>query len=365
MSMELAITGTGAVSSAGWGVAVMMEALRSGASIPVSLLERPLGDSVVRTPVKRVPDAPANMPKSARLRRASPITRFAAAAAMEALGTERAAESLSGRLRVGVIFTLVNGCVNYSNRFFGEVLADPTLASPILFPETVFNAPSSHISALIGSNSPNDSIVGDETAFLTGIDLATEWITRGDVDGCLIVAAEETDWLSAEGLCFYSKHHVPSEGAGAIYLEAGPGNVRLHHLPDPAPYPFRGRANAMRDIRKTLSAEDEGHTLLVDSRAGVTRFDRAETQAWIDWAGPRWSPKLVLGESMGAACALQVVAAVEGVKSGDFKQAIVSSAGSNQQAAGMVLRARHALCRETHHALTPSFRPANFTTSAS
>lgn len=338
MSMELCITGTGAVTSAGWGVAAMMEALGSAVLIPVSLLERAPGDSIVRTPVRRVPDAPANMPKSARLRRASPITKFAAAAAMEALGAERVAESLAGRLRVGVIFTLTNGCVNYSNRFFGEVLADPALASPILFPETVFNAPSSHISALIGSSSPNDSIVGDETAYLSGIDLAAEWITRGDVDGCLIVAAEETDWLSAEGLCLYSKHHVPSEGAGAIYLEAGTGPARIHHLPDPVPYPFRGRANAVCDIRRMLVPDDDGHTLLVDSRAGVRRFDRAETQAWSDWSGPRWSPKRVLGESMGAACALQVVAAVEALKSGAFKQAVVSTAGSNQQAAGMVLR---------------------------
>jgi 3-oxoacyl-(acyl-carrier-protein) synthase len=316
----------------------MMEALDSGAAIPLFLLERALGDTVVRTPVRRVPGAPANMPKSARLRRASAITKFAAAAAMEALGAERAAESLAGRLRVGVIFTLTNGCVNYSNRFFGEVLSDPALASPILFPETVFNAPSSHISALIGSNSPNDSIVGDETAYLAGIDLAAEWIARGDVDGCLIVAAEETDWLSAEALCLYSRNHVPSEGAGAIYLEAGPGPVRIHHLPEPVPYPFRGRVNAACDIRRMLSPDDDGQTLLVDSRAGVRRFDRPETLAWSDWSGPRWSPKLVLGESMGAACALQVVAAVEALKSGTCKQAVVTSAGSNQQVAGMVLR---------------------------
>jgi 3-oxoacyl-(acyl-carrier-protein) synthase len=338
MSAGLFITGTGAVTSAGWGVAAMMEALDSGAVIPVSQLERALGDSVVRTPVRRVPGSPNPMLKSARLRRASSITKFAAVAAMDALGAERASESIAGRLRVGVIFTLTNGCVNYSNRFFGEVLADPALASPILFPETVFNAPSSHISALIGSSSPNDSIVGDETAYLTGIDLAAEWIARGDVDGCRVVAAEETDWLSAEALCLYSKHHVPSEGAGAIYLEAGPGPVRIHHLPDPVPYPFHGRINAVCDICRMLAQEDDGATLLVDSRTGVRRLDRAETQAWSDWSGPRWSPKRVLGESMGAACALQVVAAVEALKSGAYKQAVVSSAGSNQQAAGMVLQ---------------------------
>ena len=40
---------------------------------------------------------------------------------MEALGEERLSAIAAGDLRVGVIFTLINGCVNYSNRFFGEV----------------------------------------------------------------------------------------------------------------------------------------------------------------------------------------------------------------------------------------------------
>jgi len=339
MSGKLAITGTGVVTPAGWGVAAMMEALASGKTITPSLLERPCGDGSVSTPVLRVPAAGATTPKFGRLRRTSPISKFAAAAAMEALGEMRFAESTAGRLRVGVIFTLTNGCVNYSNRFFGEVLADPALASPILFPETVFNAPSSHLSALIGSTAPNDSLIGDASGFFTGIDLAAEWIERGDVDGCLVVAAEETDWLSAEALCLYSKAYLPAEGAGAIYLEAADGPVMLHHLPDPVSYQSHERLTAARMMRETLAADDDGFTLLVDSQSGVRRFDRPEIEAWRDWRGPRWSPKQVLGESMGAAGALQVIAAAEALKSGDCRQVVVSSVGANQQAAGILLGA--------------------------
>lgn len=337
MSGKLAITGTGAVTAAGWGVAAMMEALASGERIAPLLLERPRGDGVVGTPVLRVPTAGATTPKFARLRRASPISKFAAAAAMEALGETRFAESNAGRLRVGVIFTLTNGCVNYSNRFFGEVLADPALASPILFPETVFNAPSSHLSALIGSSAPNDSLIGDASGFFTGIDLAAEWIERGDVDGCLVVAAEEIDWLSGEALCLYSKHCIPAEGAAAIYLEATDGPAMLHHLPDPVSYQFHDRPAAARMMREALAADDDGFTLLVDSQSGVRRFDQPEIDAWRDWSGPRWSPKQVLGESMGAAGALQVVAAAEALKSGGFKQVAVPCTGANQQAAGILL----------------------------
>jgi 3-oxoacyl-(acyl-carrier-protein) synthase len=96
---------------------------------------------------------------------------------------------------------------------------------------------------------------------------------------------------------------------------------------------------AARELRKNLAANDDGETLLIDSQSGVRRFDQPELTAWSDWSGPRWSPKLVLGECMGAAGALQVVSAVEALKSGDFRQVAVSSVGANQQAAGVLLGA--------------------------
>ncbi len=335
--MNLAITGTGAVSSAGWGVAALMDVLGSGSVPQRTLLERVCGETSIQTPVLRVPTDGATAPKFARLRRTSPISKFAAAAAMEALGEGRLAAIAAGELRVGVIFTLLNGCVNHSNRFFGEVLTDPAMASPILFPETVFNAPSSHLSAMIGSHAPNDSLIADSTGFFSGIDLAAEWIQRGEVDGCLVVAGEEIDWLSAEGLCLYSKNYLPSEGAGAIYLEASHGPVRLLHLPDPVSFSGHSRIDAAGKIRKRLNVENNGDTLLVDGRTGVARFDLPETNAWSDWTGPRWSPRVTLGEAMGASTALQVIAAVEAVKAGGFEQAVVTATGGNQQAAGVLL----------------------------
>lgn len=340
--MNLAITGTGAVSPAGWGVEALMDALRNGTMPAVSWLERACGESVVKTPVLRVPADNGRVPKSPRLRRTSPISKFAAAAAMEALGEQRLAQIADG-LRVGVIFTLSNGCVNYSNRFFGEVMTDPAMASPILFPETVFNAPSSHLSAMIGSTAPNDSLIGDGSGFLAGIDLAAEWLERGDVDGCLIVASEEIDWLSAEALRLYSRNLLPSEGAAAIYLEKADGPVNIDALPDPVSFTGKNRHQAVRQMRNLLQADDEATTLLLDSRTGVHRFDEPEISMWESWAGARWSSKTILGESIGSAAAFQVVAAAEALKSGPWTQSIVSSVGANQQVAGLVLSAGKAI----------------------
>jgi hypothetical protein len=335
--MNLSITGTGAVAPSGWGVAAMMAAIENQSVAPLSHIERPLGDGIVRTPVLRVPQDNSAVPKFPRLRRTSPISKFAAAATMEALGPERVAASFAGELRIGVIFTLTNGCVNYSNRFFGEVLADPSVASPILFPETVFNAPSSHLSAMIGSHSPNDTLVTDGTGFFTGIDLAAEWLLRDDVDGCVVVSSEEVDWLSAEALLHYSRSYIPAEGAGAIYLEKSNAGPRLLHLPDPVSFSVLPRTKAAARIHDLVAPECGASTLWVDGTVGNPRIDAAEESAWSSWNGQRLSPRRVLGESMGAASALQFVAAVESVKSGACQKAVITAVGGNQQAAGAVI----------------------------
>jgi hypothetical protein len=234
----------------------------------------------------------------------------------------------------------MNGCVNYSNRFYGEVLNDPSIASPILFPETVFNAPSSHLSAMLGSTSPNDTLIGDGAEFFTGLELAAEWITRGEVDGCVVVGNEEIDWLCAEALRFYSRGYLSSEGASAIYLEAGDRGPGLLQVPDPQTFSgSRQRIDAAIRLRRELEASDDGWTLLMDGRCGVSKHDHPENLAWANWQGPRLSPRRIIGESLGASAAFQCVMAVEEIRSGNCLQAIVTSVGGNEQAGGALFGA--------------------------
>ncbi len=49
-----------------------------------------------------------------------------------------------------------------------------------------------------------------------------------------------------------------------------------------------------------LPAEKTGD-LLVDSRVGAKRLDRAEELAWAEWQSVRISPRCVLGEALSAA----------------------------------------------------------------
>lgn len=328
------ISGIGAVSPAGWGVAPFREALGGGA-IPTRELARPGWEEPLR--IRQVP-APSPRPAflaHARLRRTSPIAHYAVAAALEALGAEDAARCSAGGLRLGVVYCAMSGCVNYSRRFFDEVLKDPATASPLVFPETVYNSPASHLAALLGTAAINYTLVGDPGTFLQGIALGADWLAAGRLDGCLVAGAEEIDWLAADAMRLFSPETIMSDGAGALYLKPGPdraGAVRLRSITNPHLFgPRQSRAQAARRARSEASAGGPRH-LLCDSRLGLKRADRAEEAAWFDWPGPRLSPRTVFGEGLMSGAAWQCVAAVDGLQQSRYDAATVSVVGCNQQA---------------------------------
>ena len=136
----ISISGWGAVSPAGWSTKDLVAAVDANRNLPASKLDRPGWPNGLR--MRRVPSParPAAWMRHPRMRRTSPITRFATAAALEALG-DMVTPVRDGNHRLGIVFCVMAGCVNYSRRFFQEVLEDPSTASPLVFPETVFNHP--------------------------------------------------------------------------------------------------------------------------------------------------------------------------------------------------------------------------------
>ncbi len=328
------VRGEGAVSPAGWGVAALREAVARGEPLPSKELTRPgwAQPLTVRTVPQAVP-RPAFL-SHARLRRASPIAHYAVAAALEALGAE-AASLADNELRLGIVMCVMSGCVNYSRRFYDETLKNPATASPVVFPETVFNAPASHLAALLGTTAINYTLVGDPGTMLQGLALAADWLVAEQVDGCLVIGAEEMDWLTSDALSKFTAQPQVSEGAGALYLRrvAGQGPaVELRAVTDS--YLFlqnQRRAQAARLARAALGADSAPH-LLCDGLQGVPRMDRDEAAAWHDWPGARLAVKKTLGEGLMAASAWQCVAAVDALRQGRFACANVSVVGCNQQA---------------------------------
>ena len=330
---DISVQGIGAVSPAGWGVAPLRHAI--DAAIPLGHKDLPRPGWQKPLPVRQVPP-PGSRPSflaHARLRRTSPISHHVVAAALEALGDDGPKVN---SLRVGIIVCVMSGCVNYSRRFYDEVLRDPTTASPLIFPETVFNAPSSHLASLLGTTALNYTIVGDPGTFLQGLALAAQWLTTEELNGCLVVGAEELDWLTADAYGLFSRGMIVADGAGAVYITRNSmrQGARLACVTDVHLFHDRAsRIQAALRMRADLPAGNSRERLY-DSRTGIAELDRGETKAWNSWPGQRVSPKVVLGEGLAAASAWQVVAAIDALRQRHCDAALVSIVGCNQQAIG-------------------------------
>ena len=325
------VHGTGAVSPAGWGVDALYDAVTTGAAAPVTSLGRPghsRSCSVLRVPVPM--ERPAFL-QHPRLRRTSPITHFALSAAIEAIGSDATAIR-SGELKLGVVFCAFTGSVNYSSRFYSEVLHSPGCASPMFFTETVFNAPASHLATYFGTQAVTYTTVGDQGEFLKALAIAGDWLMAGRVQACLVVASEEADWLTADALRILDPGVPISEGAGAVYLRSGASGVELVAVTEPELYlQVRGKAQAARRMESALGWTECPDDLLCDSFRVEAR-DAALMGAWPNWRGKRMSPRRWLGEGLAAGGAWQTVVAVESIRRGLARRAVVPIIGSNEQA---------------------------------
>jgi len=333
------IHGLGAVSPAGWGVAALREALQRCAPLPVTPLARPGWTKPLNVrPVPPPPSRPAFLAHP-RLRRSSLITQHAVAAAVEALGND-AATFQSGERRLGIVVCVLAGCVTYSRRFYEEVLNDPSTASPLVFPETVFNAPCSHLSAYLNAPNASYTVVGDDSAFVQGLAIAAGWLANNEVDGCLVVGAEESDWLVADALRRFDRDSIQGAGAGALYLrkEASSLGVELDAITDAFPFSSsHARKAAAQAVQKQLDG-DASKALLCLGTLGHPVRDTAELEAWQHWSGARIAPKQWLGEAFTAAAAWQCVAACDALARGEHEIGIVSATGVLEQAMGVRFR---------------------------
>jgi 3-oxoacyl-(acyl-carrier-protein) synthase len=335
-STAIVVAGLGAVSPAGWGLKSLQTAWASGEGLPTKELARPGWTQTLQ--VRPVPPPPARSPH-ARLRRASAVSQYLVEAALEALGVcdVAAAPGAAAGRRLGIVTCVMSGCVNYSRRFYDEAVRDPATASPLLFPETVFNAPSSHLAAVLGATGLNYTLVGDPASFPLGLALAKQWLQAGLVDECLVAGAEELDWLTADAFRLFAREVVVSEGAGALHLKAAAVSCGLPLLKAVTmPEMFWNRLTRRQAATKMRSQLGRGShdVCLYDGRQRVPRLDEAESEAWQDWKGERCSPKVVFGEGLMAASAWQCVLAADAVQRRACRDAVVSVIGCNAQAAG-------------------------------
>ncbi|MFK5921320.1 MAG: beta-ketoacyl synthase N-terminal-like domain-containing protein [Verrucomicrobiota bacterium] len=344
----MTIRGIGAVSPAGWSAGELVTATLTNKILAHEELAREGCQHTCK--IRRVPKPQQKLPfaRHPRLRRASAISRYVAAAGLEALGDTRATAVSQGELRLGIIVVFATGCVTYTRRFFEEMLEDPALASPILFPETVFNAPASHLSAILGSTGISYTLLADSAGFLSGLQLARDWLFTDQCDGCLVIGAEEIDWLISEAVHLFSREAILAEGAGALYLERSESltsspipEVQLSQLTPPLLYTNQqDKKSAAAKMCSLLEIDpsQEKQCLLVDGLQGVRASDKIEASTWHHWQGQRLSPRRLVGDALGASVAWQCINATSLLNDSyhDCTSAVVSAIGLNQQSQGAI-----------------------------
>jgi len=351
--MSLSIAGTSWVTPLGSNVNDVWQRLVAGEAAPIEILENERNGA--RYLVRRVPaTATAHLPPHARLRRASAISRFAAAAGLAALAEAKTPPSLAG---IALVFAISNGGVIYTRRFYAEIVkSGAQSASPLLFPETVFNAPASHLAAILEISGASYTVVGDGAVGILALKLAEDLLASGDIDACLVVAAEEIDSLVCEAYRQWrflrdpkqpetGRGMIMSEGAGAVLLKQSEGEMEIDQIVPGANF-FR-RSEASARLGGVVSRLKNKIGFCVGSGNG-TFIDRAERAAVGDEM-PVYSPKIALGESVGASVFWQLITAAKALEAGTLpgsskppinSHAMVLACGLNQQTGGLTLRRR-------------------------
>ena len=352
--MKARIAGIGCVTPLGCSPGEIRRRIENGERAAIVQMKNPeSGRAFFAAPVPQ--ECVAHLSREPRLRRASTISLLAAAAGKAAIADSGVELTAAIRSRFALVFGVSSGGVQYTRRFYEQVVKQgANAASPLLFPETVYNAPASHLAAMLGVDGATYTIVGDGTAGLQALHYGAQLLATGEADHVLVVGAEELDWILIEA------HRE-------LRLVAADGRARPHARPRTGALLAEGGAAVLlsREGRRATAHLREGCTFFSAKDAphamseAVARFtDFAPVDlivsggngTWVDdviaaaveehfpkTRLPRLTPKEHLGEAIGAGSLLQVAIALDALEHHGARHALVAAMGWNQQAAAALI----------------------------
>ena len=338
------IAGIGWITPLGRDLESVRQAIYEDKRPPALWLENPISKKSV--PILRVPEELVRECTTLpRLRRSSAISHFAVAAVTDAVSSARLTPDQLRR--TALIFAASDGGVIYTRRFFSDIVERGEGAgSPLLFPETVYNAPASHIAARLGLHCEVLTLVGDAAVSLAAIRTGCELLAAGEAEFCVVSSAQELDWITCEaysrwGLIQNGSNHasVFSEGAAAIVLtrewEKG---CRLSAIHSGYSCPTEKDTEVFLDA--VLDDLLPGaHVQVSVSCASGTRLDIAEKNCLARHLSNTkvLTPKSVLGEALACSAMQQVITGVLALRQLGCGDALVTVVGYNRQVAGLIL----------------------------
>jgi len=190
--IDIVITGIGVVSPLGVGRETFWENCRkakTGIKKITSFDTSSLGSNVAAW-VEGFD--PSHYMSPGVYRRMSRISRMAVASSVEALKDSVLILDTINRERIAVIMGTSYGSSSHVEDFYISLLKDgPRGAQPFLFPETVPNAPASHIAMFHGITGPNTTFCQNEISAENAILYARNLLLQNQVDVALVGGADE------------------------------------------------------------------------------------------------------------------------------------------------------------------------------
>jgi 3-oxoacyl-(acyl-carrier-protein) synthase len=239
MSSRICITGIGVVSPIGIGKEEFLLSLKKGQSgiREIEAFDTHFSRSKTGGVVQNF--HPRDFIPASKIRRLDRASQFAIAASKQALADARFAVTQENCSRVGVVLGSGFCGLSGSEEFHrSQVLKDFLDFNPMLFPNTVPNAPSSHVSIELGIRGVNCTLVQSfctaEAAFLFALNQIrggrTDLVLTGGVDelsgflyrGFSDLRLLATDKGHGERSCPYDRMRnglVLGEGAGILAVE--------------------------------------------------------------------------------------------------------------------------------------------------
>ena len=146
------------------------------------------------------------------------------------------------------------------------------------------------------------------------------------MSACLVVGAEEADWLTADVLHHFKRSTRLAEGAGAVLLRRGspgPAAVRLAGVTNPCSFVDRPtRAAAAERVSAELAPVRPNELVC------------AEPAFLRNWEGMRLEVQSNLGEGFAAAAAWQCIAAIGALRPSGCSGAVIGVTGAYQESIG-------------------------------
>lgn len=311
---SVAVTGIGVIAPGAIGVAEFETFLREGRS-GVAPLDRFDTSSMKAGSAALVRDFNAkSFIAPMKMRRMNGLSRFAVAAAKLALIDAKFEDGVVERSRAGVALGSAFGPVQTSVEYIDEYISrGPSLAPPQLFPESVANAPGSHIAIEHHFEGFNLTFTQRESSAIAAAMYASSRIASSEVDVAITGGFEEVNNIiygvldrlgalaprnsfvkpfgrSRDGL-------VMGEGSAMLYLESTRGESAGENL-----YGYFTGFAAGRDRTATLSDWGTGYeTVATVMNAAIDDAGLEPSQIDAVWASANGSVRgdLVEARALG------------------------------------------------------------------